>query len=355
MTQTPEAKKSSLNEWPNWTPPLADMNRRGVGLSQQTAELFNAAIAASAIAACFELGLFEELKKNDIVRIEDFCRRHDLHQPSILALLFALNCFDIVKLSPAKDVVTPGPAFAAAYGDKGYFLWLVRGYGNLWQNLPDLVKNGKGTMDSIGRNGKYIAMAGRDYGANFVDAYFNDMLQQMPFKAAADIGCGSAERLINLAKTRPDFRGVGVDLNPDAVTLAQQRVAAANLQDRLTVIHGDVRELVARPELAEVELLFCFFMAHDLWPRENCLEILQRLRAVFPNVKRFLLSDTYRADAPPSRDVPIFTLGFEVSHAAMGQYIPSIAEWMDLFNEAGWTCVERRDLGIPFSAIFDLR
>jgi len=39
----------------------------------------------------------------------------------------------------------------------------------------------------------------------------------------------------------------------------------------------------------------------------------------------------------------------------MGQYIPSVAEWMDLFDEAGWQCVARRDIGIPFSAIFDLR
>jgi len=353
--QSKELKNGNAHEWPNWTSPLADMNRRGVGLGATTAELFNAAIAASAIAAFFELGLFDELKKNDVVRVEEFCRRKDLHRPSILALLHALNCFDIVKLSAANDAVSPGSAFAEALGDKGYFLWLVRGYGNLWQNLADLLPNGRGTMDSIGRNGKYIAMAGRDYGAHFVDTYFNDMLQQMPFKAAADIGCGSAERLINLAKAHPDFRGVGIDLNPEAVKLAQQRVAAAELQDRLTILHGDVRALAARPELAEVELLFCFFMGHDLWPRENCLDVLRRLRTVFPRVQRFLLSDTYRSDVPPSRYVPIFTLGFEVSHAVMGQYIPSVAEWMDLFEDAGWKCVARRDIGIPFSAIFDLR
>lgn len=347
--------ESTTDAWSNWTPPLLEMQQRGVGLSTKTAGIFNAAIAAAAVAAAFELGLFAEMKKNGAVAVADFCTQEKLHQPSIAMLLYALACFDIVELSAAKETARPGPAFNDAYGDKGYFLWLVRGYGNLWQNLPDLVKAGNGTVDSIGRNGKYIALAGRDYGAHFVDAYFTEMLYQTPFKVAADLGCGSAMRLMQLAQQNQKFRGLGIDINESAVRLAQDSINAAGLQSRLTVVSGDASRLEARPEFADVDVLFCFFMAHDLWPRENCLAALRRIRAVFPSVKRFLLSDTYRSDLPASRAVPIFTLGFEVSHAVMGQYIPSVAEWMELFAEAGWQCVARRDIGIPFSAIFDLR
>ena len=109
------------------------------------------------------------------------------------------------------------------------------------------------------------------------------------------------------------------------------------------------------PEFSQVDVIFCFFMGHDLWPRANCLSTLRGIRSVFPRAKRFLLCDTYRSDLLPSDETPIFTLGFELTHAAMGQYIPGLSEWMDLFQEAGWTCVDRRDVGIPFSAIFDLR
>ncbi len=345
----------SSDTWPNWTPPLMEMQQRGVGLSAKTAGIFNAAIAASAIAAAFELRLFDEIKKSGVLSVADFCAQEKLHRPSIAMLLYTLACHEIIELDAAKETARPGPAFNEAYGDKGYFLWLVRGYGNLWENLPDLVKDGNGTVDSIGRNGKYIAMAGRDYGAHFVDTYFTEMLYQEPFTIAADLGCGSAMRLTRLAQHNPEFRGLGVDINEGAVKLAQDSIKLAGLQDRLTVVRGDASRLEPRPEFAEVDVLFCFFMAHDLWPRQNCLAALRRLRTAFPSVKRFLLSDTYRADLPPSRAVPIFTLGFEVSHAVMGQYIPSVAEWMDLFDEAGWRCTARRDIGIPFSAIFDLR
>jgi hypothetical protein len=328
---------------------------QGNGHSALMADIFNSAIAASAIAALFDLGLFEELQAHEAVRVHEFCKQRGLHQPSLVILLHTLQCFDIVELNAAKDLACPGKAFAETCRDKGYFLWLVRGYGYLWQNLSELVKSSKGSFDTVGRDGGYIAKAGRDYGAQFVDEYFTDMLYQMPFKVAADLGCGSAMRLINLAKQNPEFRGIGVDINEGAVKLAREAIAAADLQNRLAMVRADVGRLEARPEFAEVEVLFCFFMGHDLWPRENCLKVLQHIRSVFPRVKRFLLSDTYRSDLPASRHVPIFTLGFEVTHAVMGQYIPSVAEWMDLFDEAGWTCVERRDIGIPFSSIFDLR
>jgi len=328
---------------------------QGSGLSAHTASIFNSTIAAAAIAAMFEHGLFEALQQNEAVHVREFCEKAGLHQPATASLLYALACYNIVALSPAQDVVRPGKAFADTYKDKGYFLWLVRGYGNLWQNLSELIESGKGNINSVGRNGHYVAKAGRDYGAQFVDEYFNDMLYQMPFQVAADLGCGSAMRLINLAQQNPAFRGIGIDINEGAVKLAQEAVAAANLQNRLTVVRADASRLEARPEFAEVEVLFCFFMGHDLWPRPNCLKVLRQIRAVFPRLKRFLLSDTHRADLPASRQIPIFTLGFEVTHAVMGQAIPSAAEWLDLFAEAGWNCVERRDIGIPFSAIFDLR
>jgi len=72
-------------------------------------------------------------------------------------------------------------------------------------------------------------------------------------------------------------------------------------------------------------------------------------------VKRFLLCDTYRSELSISHEIPVFTLGFEVTHAVMGQYIPSLSEWMELFAEAGWRCATRRFIDLPFSCIFDLR
>lgn len=320
----------------------------------EIARLFNSVIGAASIAAIFELGLFDELQQNKVIHVKAFCNEHKLHQKSISILLETLHLYKIIIYSPEDDLVSPGPIFADTLKNKGYFLWLIQGYGNMLQNISTLVKNKNRTGDLIQRNGKAIATAGRDYGMHFVDSIFNDVLSQMPFNFVADFGCGSGERLINLAKSRPDFHGVGIDIDLDAAILAQNSIANANLQDRVTVLHGDITNLKL-PMFSKVDVIYSFFMAHEFWPRENCLQILRNIRAKFPNVKRFLLSDTYRSDLPLCREKPIFTLGFELTHAIMGQYIPSIQEWKDVFEEAGWLCAEQYDLKIPFSCIFDLR
>jgi hypothetical protein len=324
-------------------------------MPSDVAHIFNSAIGAAAIASAFELGLLEKLAKDGSLQVRKYCRERDLHIGSVQSILHSLHCFEIAELTPDRSVAQPGPAFQEAYDTKGYFMWLVRGYGNMLQKLPSIISDGAPTEDGIGRDGHYIAVAGKDYGGLHVDPYFMEMLEEEPFQVAADFGCGSAERLIRLAESRPDLRGVGVDTNTDAVAVARRSIEKAALQDRLQVVASDVRGLAPNPVFADVEVIFCFFMGHDLWPRATCLRTLQEIKAAFPRAQRFLFCDTHRSDLPASVNFPIFTLAFEFTHAVMGQYIPSRSEWLELFEESGWTCAGQRDVDIPFSTIFDLR
>lgn len=321
----------------------------------ETTRIFNSAIGASAIAAAFELGLLDRLAARDPLDLEAFSDERSLSPWSVSSIAQVLARFAILELSEDRKTARRGAEFQDCFENKGYFLWLMRGYGNLLQNLATIVEDDKCTTDGIGRDGRYIAMAGRDYGAHFVDRHFSKAMDEVPFTVAADLGCGSAERLIGLAKARPDFRGVGVEVNKGAVDLARRSIRKAGLEDRVQVVHFDVKNLTYQPEFEGVEVLFCFFMGHDLWPRPNCLKAFRSIRAAFPQLERFLFSDTYRSDLPAPGHMPIFTLGFEFTHELMGQYIPSLEEWEDLFQEAGWTCAGRTELSIPYSSIFDLR
>ena len=96
-------------------------------------------------------------------------------------------------------------------------------------------------------------------------------------------------------------------------------------------------------------------MGHDLWPRSQCIEILNRIHEAFPRAERFILADTYRSNLSDASESPTFTLGFEVTHAFMGQYIPSLSEWEELFAETHWRYAGRRDVELPYSSMFDLR
>jgi len=187
-----------------------------------------------------------------------------------------------------------------------------------------------------------------------IDPYFEKVLREIPFNTVVDLGCGSAERLIKLAKKYPNLSGIGIDINSESVSLAQSCVAQEGLSERITIMQGDMRNLKTQSEFETVDTLLSFFCGHDMWPKDNCLQVMRHLRSVFPNLKRFLLCDTYRSDVVPSSDIPIFTLGFETVHAVAGQYIPSISEWMDVFAQSGWKCIRQNYVEAPFTTIFDL-
>jgi len=325
----------------------------------ETARLFNSALASVAVSAAFELGLLEELHSKERIHINSYCDNADLHRPSVASIIHVLACFQIVELSSDAEWASRGQVFADVYREKGYFFWLVKGYGYLLQNLADFAKcsNRSAGDDAlfVRRSLNHIAMAGRDYGSKFVDRYFEDLLNEQAFTVACDLGCGSAERLLKMAIKYPGTREIGIDINEDVLALAQSRIRAESLQERVTLLAADIKHLSPRPEFTDVDLLFSFFLGHDLWPRARCKEVLERLFKIFPRVERFLFCDTYRSDAVPSPYIPTFTLGFELTHSVMGQYIPSEAEWLTLFEETGWECFGKLEVEIPFSALFDLR
>jgi hypothetical protein len=78
------------------------------------------------------------------------------------------------------------------------------------------------------------------------------------------------------------------------------------------------------------------------------------LHESFPQAHTFLLADTYRSERITDPAAPIFTLGFEFTHALMRQYIPSIEEWRSFFDDSVWSLVAVHELEIPYSAIFQL-
>ena len=321
--------------------------------SAALAEVFNAAIAAHAIAAAYELGLLEELAGTDQLALDRFVLDRGLHGPTVQAITRALEIVGVVQLD--EHSVRPGTELPAALENAAYFLWLTRGYRDLLVGLADLAREPADGARPVPRDTVAIASAGRDYGHRLVDPVLFPLLDRLAPRCVADLGCGSAERLIQLARSDSKFHGVGVDISDQVVTQARANVRECGVADRVEVIAADAAQLESRDEFSPVDLVMSCFMAHDLWPRESCLRSLRGIRRAFPHALHLVICDTHRSGPPGVAGTPIFTLGFELTHAAMGQYIPTAEEWLDTFVEGGWICVERHEIKIPFSTIFVLR
>lgn len=336
--------------------PLVDSERA-------VAKIFNSAIAAAGIGAAWEVGLLDAVRDQEEVDVLGFAAQHDLDINSVQGLASALAAVEVVQ----KDlhIITAGRDFDEAYRTKSLFHWLALGSGSLFSRMQYVLRNENRKGTFYRRDPTAISYACREANTEFFDPVFWKAMEGLSFKfhAAVDLGSGSGERLMQILDRYPGTTGIGVDIAAPAIKAASAETQERGLEDRLSFIEGDVRNMDFHDEFGDVDLLTCFMMGHDFWPRENCVKILRRLREAFPKARRFFLGDTTRIllnmtedskYAVTESDMPIFTLGFEFGHAMMGVPLPSIEDWEGVFAEGGWRCVKSHHIQCSLSVIFEL-
>jgi SAM-dependent methyltransferase len=315
------------------------------------ASIFNSVVAGFAVATAWEIGALDELNDAGRLNVAAFCASHDLHLASVRSVFAALASAGVVIRE--GDTVSIGPEFADVYQNKAFFHWLTIGCGELFAAMPRIVRNQNRSGEFYHRDAAAIAFACREINARSFDPVFWQAMGSLdfPLTTVADLGCGSGGRLAQIADRFPGVRGIGIDISADALHAAETFVDEAGFGGRLRFIEGDVLALQADERFADVELLTCFMMGHDFWPREQCVATLRRLRQVFPNARRLLLGDTARTQGIADEDKPVFTLAFETAHDLMGVYLPTLAEWQGVFEESGWRCVNVREVHTPADSV----
>lgn len=333
----------------------ADASTRRGDARLGAARIFNSTVAGFAIAAAWEIGALSVLHADRRLNIYDFCTANDLDRVSTDGMFSALASVDIVKRD--GENLLAGPEFDEVFQSKAFFHWLTIGCADLFANMPSIIRNENRTGNFYRRNAVAISYACRDINAQAFDPAFRAALDSIDFKVTkvADLGCGGGSRLVQLADRYPGTLGVGVDISDASLADAEQFVASAGYGAQFDFIRSDVRAVGEDPRFEDVDLLTCFMMGHDLWPREDCVASLRKLRAAFPGVRRFLLGDTARTDGVADRDKRIFTLGFETAHDLMGVFLPTLSDWESVFDDSGWTCLNVRAVDTPAdSVIYEL-
>lgn len=317
------------------------------------ANLFSSYVVAVAVSAAYELGLLSQLNSHCAIEITE-AAGDELDPGVVRHLLATLAWADIVQVKNDKAVV--GPRFDEVYAARGYYYWMVRGCGELFSIAPEVAFRKRRTGNFFHRNMRAVAVGSRLIGDTEVEPLFDEILGDLAAGTVADLGCGSGQRLLRIARRDPRIRGIGVDIALDSVDLARASVIDAGLSDRIRIVHGDVLDLPGDESFAEVDVVTCVFMGHDFWPLERCVRGLASLRRAFPRARRLLLCDVVRTPGVPGPGTTIFTLGFELVHALMGVYLPSREEWLAAFDAAGWRLVSERAVSAPPSGIlFELR
>ncbi len=248
----------------------------------------------------------------------------------------------------AYSLTARGRAICA---DKGYLVWLAGGYGEV---LAQLGAFSTGTLcygedGDVVRRGRWVADGSALIGRGDVTPYAIELLDGIAFSHAVDLGCGTGRFLIGAAQ-RYGASGLGVDLSPEACADAERAIAAAGLEGRVRVRHGDAAQLDAIPTLDEAQLVVAFFLLHEIFEqgRPALVSYLRRLSRLTPAGAHMLVAEVQPASgAPDERWRPEFTL----LHAVMRQQLLTAEGWNDAFAEAGWTPRVTRDVDLPGAVV----
>lgn len=122
-----------------------------------------------------------------------------------------------------------------------------------------------------------------------------------------DVGFGGGWSTIALARAYPQATFTGIDIDAPSVAMAREHVAAAGLEDRITLLHGDAGSL----EGEGYDAAFAFECVHDM-PRP--VEVLAAVRRALAPGAPLVVMDEAVADAfaPDGDELERLMYGFSL-------------------------------------------
>lgn len=165
-----------------------------------------------------------------------------------------------------------------------------------------------------------------------------------------EIGCGTGNLLVQLAKTFPKARCIGVDIDEDGLVLARQRLEKAGIAVRAEVRQATVGQAVAP---ASVDAVVMVEVLHEIAPQIRPSVMQESAAALKPGGWIVIVDETYPSTLEEMRKpefrFPLMT-GFE--EMVWGNVLPTREEQEKLLRDAGLTGrIDRSIIGEGFTVL----
>lgn len=349
MNETRMAQE--ISEWPQ------DWKGRAVAPIDADSA-FNGYMAAHILFALERLGLLDQLLEVGEADVDDLAARHDADHRIVRGLITAARACGYVTLRNGRVAITPAGRDIARL--RGYFIWAVGGYAELFASMGDIATGKRFYNRDVFRDEAMVALGSARNDQALLVGILDDVLAGLDFTTIADLGSGSCARVCRVVAAREGVQGLGLDISAPASRLAEETIRQADLSDRVRALQRDVLDLVSGQEhdsvLHEVDAVMSFFLMHDLLAcPDTRLQILPRLREAFPKARTFILADTMlRPTQATGTALPVFSVGYELAHAMMGVPLHAKEVYEALFEQAGMRVRQVLPFGTPHSWLYVL-
>ena len=326
-------------------------NFLGNDLKSWSQSIRNGYIRSYVIFALHETGVFNLMKKQKELSVEEISSVCNLN-PKLLdgVMNFLYHSDQIISKQNNKfsltekgnDWLFTDPVLAMSYGAVGAYSCI------LTELVPSLRNEKKYGVDFI-RKGDLIAKGSYHTGkGNY--PWVLDKMKEMGIKKVADLGCGSADVIINLCKSDNNLKGVGIDISKEALEEAEKRIQANGLTERIKLSEGDLY----KPEtfsnsVKDVDAFNAIMVMHEFLRdgKESVIKMFKSMKREFEG-KYFFLGEfdcvedeEYQKMNYPDRIHYLFYQ--HMIHPLTNQGLARKEDWLDIFQRAGIKVLETND------------
>jgi SAM-dependent methyltransferase len=165
-----------------------------------------------------------------------------------------------------------------------------------------------------------------------------------------EVGCGTGNLLVQLAKAFPRARVVGVDIDADSLALARNRIEKAGFAERAQAHRGNVGATLMP---SSVDAVVMVEVLHEIAPKIRPSVINECAVALKPGGWMLIVDETYPSTLEelrkPEFRFPLMT-GFE--EMVWGNVLPTREEQEKLLRDAGLTePIDRTVIGEGFTVL----
>lgn len=294
-----------------------------------------------------KLGVFRALAETPDQSVDALAERLDLRASWLKTWLWTAHGESLVdaddrerfRLAPYLDAILANPSHPRYLG----------GYVQLGTDFAteDFRRSVAGYRDGTvtpfqGRGEEFAkVIAGSTWGLQIATAKkILPGMSGLPERLAAggsilEVGCGTANFLVQAAKAFPAARAIGVDIDPDGLAVGRVRVADAGLSDRIDLRAGTVSATVSA---GSVDAVVMIEVLHEISPSLRASVVAECAAALKPGGWLVIVDETYPSTLAQTREAEYrFPLQTAIEELTWGNVIPTREEQESLLRGAGFT------------------
>lgn len=281
-----------------------------------------------------ENGIFELLV--DGATAESIAKEKSMNEEVLEGVFEFLDVEGIVSIN--SGFVSLTELGKDLFKQRGWYQLLIGGYAPTFSGLGNILSEGK---SAAARNELMVAVGSGNIDHFDVIPTAKQVIKNLSLQTRriVDIGCGTADCLIELCKEFDVIECIGVSGGEEVSRIANSLVHEAELENRITIRSQDAFSY--RTEISPDLILAAFVLQEIAYQRgmAGLISFLKRIKHENPNSMMMVFEVPKVAPSNPglrSKSGSYYRSYFLI-HALTKQKLLSIEEWEDVFEKSGYT------------------